>query len=495
MRRAVVEALGKIGTPAVGPLSAALKDKNRAVREAVVEALDRLSWQPDRSEAGAMYWIEKRQWDRCADIGSLAVAPLTRALENKDPEVRWAAARALGQIGDAQAAETLIAALKHEAAAFDKAAFDKATDTDAAFSQGPHLEAAMLAVSRISNIQAVEPLIAALLEEDSHVRLAAALALGSIGALRAVQPLETAHMNSRLRQSKALASLKEIEDLLNREKATVSRRDVAAQVHTLAAIYAVEWKAVELAAEVEDERVVQSSLEQALLEIRVRSIAALKDSENGSLTPSWYMAKSDRKHVRQVVVLIPPEKEVAPQVDNLVPPGALFGFMDAHWAAITLTMSSPDPGPFVFVRAEGVVEQLRHYPVRVAFSFYRMNAGGLFTVFVHVQCPSVEARTGNPAVFENTHDLDKEDARKLVEALIARDTIEICFTASGEKGPCTGYFGMVAPLPEDCRTALKAEWEQLLDYHKSVAVGRSFRERTVQMEQENPIQENPILDK
>ncbi len=218
-------------------------------------------------------------------------------------------------------------------------------------------------------------------------------------------------------------------------------------------------------------------------------------AQAGPRPKNWYMAKNDRKRVRQVVVLIPPARQIQPRVGSLVPPGALASFVEAPWASITLTMPSENPGPFVFVRAEGAVEQFRNCPVRIAFAFYRTNAGGLFTVLVHVQCLEIEALTGHPAVFENSHDLDNSADRKLVEALISRDAVEVCFTASGKNGPCTGYFGVSAPLSADCRKALKAEWERLLGYHRSTTGGRSFRERVAQVKRENPVQENPVLDK
>lgn len=218
-------------------------------------------------------------------------------------------------------------------------------------------------------------------------------------------------------------------------------------------------------------------------------------AESGTKT-DWYIATSDAKHARQIVVDIPATSETPPQVSALVPPGESFAFMTQPWAAITLFMSvlSPSPGPFVFIRAEGYIDQFRHCPLRVAFCFYRMNAGGLLTVFVHVLCPSVEARTGNPAVLENHQNLDGEESPKLVSALIGRDQVEVCFTASGAAGPCTGYFGMAALLPVECRDALRAEWNQLLQYHQGVSAGRrSFAERVRQYEQENPMEANPIL--
>jgi HEAT repeat protein len=112
-REAAAEVLGQSGDPqAVEPLIAALKDKNWPVREAALRALQNLGWQPDRSKAGALYWIAARRWDRCVDIGPPAVEPLIVELKDGPTDVRRAAAQALGKIGDPRAGEALIAALR-----------------------------------------------------------------------------------------------------------------------------------------------------------------------------------------------------------------------------------------------------------------------------------------------------------------------------------------------------------------------------------------------
>jgi len=116
VRRDAATALGQIGDArAVEPLIAALKDQDMYTCEAAAEALDNLGWQPHRSETGAVYWVAKRQWNRCVEIGTPAVKPLIAALKDKDNKrVRAAAAGALGQIGDRRAVEPLIAALKDQ---------------------------------------------------------------------------------------------------------------------------------------------------------------------------------------------------------------------------------------------------------------------------------------------------------------------------------------------------------------------------------------------
>ena len=108
-RGAVAEALGKIGDPrAVDPLIATLKDKDWNVRESAAEALEQLGWKPDRGDAGAQYWIARKNWEAASALGSAAVDPLIAALKDKDWNVREAAAEALAKVGDPHVKERVL---------------------------------------------------------------------------------------------------------------------------------------------------------------------------------------------------------------------------------------------------------------------------------------------------------------------------------------------------------------------------------------------------
>jgi HEAT repeat protein len=100
------------------------------------------------------------------------VEGLIKALEHKDPNVRKAAAKALGRIGDKRAVEPLIKAL---------------SDSD-----WEVRAAAAKALGKLGDLRAVEPLITALKDETIAVRECAAEALGKIGDSRAVEPLISA---------------------------------------------------------------------------------------------------------------------------------------------------------------------------------------------------------------------------------------------------------------------------------------------------------------
>lgn len=211
----------------------------------------------------------------------------------------------------------------------------------------------------------------------------------------------------------------------------------------------------------------------------------------------WYFAENDSKHVRQIVLGIPPEAEVPSRVEGcLIGPG--IRLMRQNWASVTLFMPGDTPdrkGPFIFAKANGVVELLRGRPARVAFAFYRFGAGGVLQIFVNVSSPEVKARAGYPFIVENGHWPDNEDSQQLIPALFDRENLDVCFIADGPVGPCQGYFGLRVVIPADCREALKKEWHSLNQYHRQISsYARDFAAALRQFESENPLEENPVLD-
>lgn len=156
---------------------------------------------------------------------------------------------------------------------------------------------------------------------------------------------------------------------------------------------------------------------------------------------------------------------------------------------------TPDrKGPFVFSKANGVVEFIRGRPTKVAFAFYSFPAGGMLQIFVCVDSPEVEARAGYPFITENTHWPEDEDTKELIPSLLDRSDLDVCFIADTDIAPCQGQFGLRVGIPDDCRAALKGEWEALNKYH--FGIPESVRDRhaaLAQFERENPMEENPVL--
>ncbi|MGZ6266881.1 MAG: HEAT repeat domain-containing protein, partial [Candidatus Limnocylindrales bacterium] len=197
-RRSAAEALIKISGGAFKPLAAALVDADPTRRRLAREVLDRTGWLPDSSEAGARYWIAKRQWPRVVEIGPRAVRPLLWALQFEDEQGRGEAAAALGRLGNARAVAPLCACLKVEDAGLRQTAARALGEICDARAIGPLIDflgdsselmrgAVAEALAKIGE-PAVKPLLAALGDADALVRRAATEALWQIGE-PAVEPL------------------------------------------------------------------------------------------------------------------------------------------------------------------------------------------------------------------------------------------------------------------------------------------------------------------
>jgi len=98
--RRCLEAIVRIGAPAINELTTLLLDKDRAVRDQAATVLDQLGWSPDSSPAGAAYWLSKRNWDKCVDMGVHAADVLAAELDSDDYETRVHAGQALVAIGE-----------------------------------------------------------------------------------------------------------------------------------------------------------------------------------------------------------------------------------------------------------------------------------------------------------------------------------------------------------------------------------------------------------
>lgn len=194
---------------AVEPLIRALGDANISVRSRAAEALgiigDPRSVQPLIVALGVPDWSDWRVI-RCVvqalcRIGEPAVEPLMEALmHNKDERVRTSVARALGEIGDNRAVESLIGALSHDmdqlvrtsaAEALGNIGDRRAVEPlirslGNAYQDGYLSEFAAGALGNIGDTRAVEPLIGTLAAVYSYTH--AADALCKIGG-PAVDPL------------------------------------------------------------------------------------------------------------------------------------------------------------------------------------------------------------------------------------------------------------------------------------------------------------------
>jgi len=197
LREAVVRALGKIGTPAIEPLIAALPHHDVGTALALADALSRIGQAAIAPLIDALDGegpeVRSAAIKALQRIGAPAVPALTAALSDKRWHVRRRAAQILPTIGDDLIVMPLVAALEDE---------DKGVRAKAA-----------RALAEMGDGRAVEPLIRALrTDSDESVRRESAKALGHLGDSRAIEPLIEALEDVRLRRAAetALAHLGEI---------------------------------------------------------------------------------------------------------------------------------------------------------------------------------------------------------------------------------------------------------------------------------------------
>jgi HEAT repeat protein len=213
------EAAGLLGTfkdpRAVVPLVSLLRDQDRSVREAAIEAL-RAIGAPAVETVGTCL----NEPDLSVQESALAIlatiadervlAPLMKALHSGDWIVRMHAAKALGRVRNADAVEPLIPLLQDKVKAVrEEAAGTLAAIGDAAF---PSLLRALQhedwlgrlhaveSLGKSKSKRAVEPLLSVLFNDrDSAVREDVVRALGEIGDPQAVEYLFTAMQEPGLR--------------------------------------------------------------------------------------------------------------------------------------------------------------------------------------------------------------------------------------------------------------------------------------------------------
>ena len=203
VRWKAAEALSKIGNPAVEPLIATLQFPDDDVRWKAAIALGEIG-NPDAVEPLIQLlsdddrFVRSRAAHALSMIGDPSVVPLIHALQKGDPGVRWGAALALGKIKNPIAVEPLILALTDEVAMVraEAAAALASFGTPAlapllGFLKGSMGETrieVMTALGELKNADAIEPLVQLLENADDGERQAIADAIDAI-LIPAIEPL------------------------------------------------------------------------------------------------------------------------------------------------------------------------------------------------------------------------------------------------------------------------------------------------------------------
>ena len=199
-RKGAAEALGGIrDEKSIEPLIELVrKDRDREVRGAAACALCKFERQFEE-EIMAICAVAMEDWPRVISLGKASIKPLTGSLKGEKREFKMAAIKALGEIGDPEALETLLSIHKNEDnemkmivnEAFGKIKDNSSVDLlikDLSSKTKEVRYSATTALGNIGDNRAVEPLILLLNDEYPWVRQAAAKALGQIGDKKAIAP-------------------------------------------------------------------------------------------------------------------------------------------------------------------------------------------------------------------------------------------------------------------------------------------------------------------
>lgn len=197
----VAKVLVRIGSPAMDPLVQCLKNDDLKVRKRSAVILENMNWAPITEEQEVSFIIAKQDWNKVlkyksialeqlimllkdkeviicrkaiwalGEIGdSRAVDPIIHCLGDKDPDVRREAVWSLGKIGDSRGVEALIKCLKKSQLQVQQVQRNAAD--------------ALVKIGKPS----VSPLIQCL-RDESIMSKYVIVSLGRIGDARAVKPL------------------------------------------------------------------------------------------------------------------------------------------------------------------------------------------------------------------------------------------------------------------------------------------------------------------
>jgi HEAT repeat protein len=214
VRKAAVQALGRLADEqAVEPLIAVLQDRNHSVRRAAAEALGRLHFlrasehliralhdEDAQVRTSAAYSLAWNGWQpEDAAHCALLIKTLLTVLQDKNSRARKQAIEALGKIRNPQAMNALLMALQNEdfsvrhAAARSVATWGEAALKPLiAFLKGMPFKgwaAVVYALGEIGDSRAVEPLLTVLRNGDQETHVNAIVALGKIRDIRAIEYL------------------------------------------------------------------------------------------------------------------------------------------------------------------------------------------------------------------------------------------------------------------------------------------------------------------
>lgn len=242
----------------------------------------------------------------------------------------------------------------------------------------------------------------------------------------------------------------------------------------------------------------------------------IDDSEQQSLKiqsgSNWYFAENKSKGLKQIVFDISEDMIQETKLGSLILAAKYKNLMEKGWATGFFRLDG-DRGPFLLIRADDYVEEIKKSKMKLGISFFRMDAGGLFGIYVYVDSDNLRKERDNPNVyFEIAYGLDESGSVDLMTDFLKNDQLELTLADKNDRSsqsiydPSGGGFILMTPplskydisisLDENCKKILNDELKELKKYHSSIPSGRrNFQSSVQQLWNIMPEMDNPILSK
>jgi len=123
-----------------------------------------------------------------------------------------------------------------------------------------------------------------------------------------------------------------------------------------------------------------------------------------------------------------------------------------------------------------------------------MNAGGILQILIFVDAPELEQKFGSPFIVEQSYSIEYPVVSQFLHGMEKLETLDVCFVS--ESGPHTvqGHYGFHISWSNECRAELMKLYSDLKSFSKSIPEENRDYERALdQYNQENPLEENPVL--
>jgi len=227
---------------------------------------------------------------------------------------------------------------------------------------------------------------------------------------------------------------------------------------------------------------------------------------------NWYFAENKSKGLRQMIFDISEDMIQETKFGSLILAAKYKNLMEKGWATGFFRLDG-DRGPYLLVRADNFVEEIRKSKMKLGISFFRMDSGGLFGIYVHVDSDNLRKERDNPNVyFEIAYGLDESGSVDLMTDFLKNDQLELTLADKNDRSSQSiydpsggGFISMTPPLSkydisisldENCKKILNDELKELKKYHSSIPSGsRNFQSSVQQLWNIMPETDNPILSK